>query len=208
MCRVADDEARVVRVRARAKWWLRDKIGKRERTAHGCLIYVCPNPERRVGSHSGESEGRNKRCDRVTKSAEELRTTRPRRPATTMTTTAPTPVVSTEDDAVLVQVPYASHPALSPLEGEVLWEYAKTAGLVRKLAGIAKDLGGRPNEELSSQLRVLERKMGLVLTLFKASVWAVIVEGEEAEQEMLAKEEYEARLQVANDSRDEHGAYV
>ncbi|KZT59892.1 hypothetical protein CALCODRAFT_493152 [Calocera cornea HHB12733] len=125
-----------------------------------------------------------------------------------MTTTAAPPVAPTQDDVVLVQNPYASHQALSPLEGEVLWEYARTAGLIRKLSGIAKDLGGRPNEELLSQLRVLERKMGLVLTLFKASVWAVIVEGEEAEQEMLAKEEHEARLQAANGSRDEHDRYA
>ncbi|KZP01708.1 hypothetical protein CALVIDRAFT_594402 [Calocera viscosa TUFC12733] len=127
----------------------------------------------------------------------------------TTTTSAPPPSAATaQDDAVLVQNPYASHPALSPLEGEVLWEYAKTARLVRKLSGIAKDLGGRPNEELLSQLRVLERKMGLVLTLFKASVWAVIVEGEEAEQEMLAKQEQEARLRAANGSRVEHDGFA
>jgi len=33
-----------------------------------------------------------------------------------------------------------------------------------------------PDQTLLAQLRVLERKMGLVLTLYKASVWAVINE--------------------------------
>ncbi|EJU03545.1 hypothetical protein DACRYDRAFT_114925 [Dacryopinax primogenitus] len=117
-----------------------------------------------------------------------------------MTTATSTQVSTAQDDAVLVQNPYASHPQLSSLEGEVLWEYAKTARLIRKLSGITKELGGRSNESLLAQLRVLERKMGLVLTLFKASVWAVIVEGEEAEQEMLAKQQEEARLSAANTS--------
>lgn len=41
--------------------------------------------------------------------------------------------------------------------------------------------------DLLSDLRILERKMGLVLTLFKASVWSLIqTHQDEAEQDMEA----------------------
>ncbi|KAH8117044.1 DASH complex subunit Dad3-domain-containing protein [Phellopilus nigrolimitatus] len=72
--------------------------------------------------------------------------------------------------------PYDGHPALSPLEGDVLWEYAKLSQHVKILVAKTRKLGDEPDQNLLSQLRVLETKMGLVLTLFKASVWGVINE--------------------------------
>jgi len=43
-------------------------------------------------------------------------------------------------------------------------------------------LSESPDEAMLQRLRVLERKMGLVLTLFKASVWGVVNEQTLSEQ--------------------------
>ncbi|KAF9227737.1 hypothetical protein BS17DRAFT_746497 [Gyrodon lividus] len=72
--------------------------------------------------------------------------------------------------------PYESHPGLTTNESEVLWEYAKLAQHLKDLTTRTKELSEQPDQDLLTRLRVLERKMGLVLTLFKASVWGVINE--------------------------------
>ncbi|KAI5450761.1 hypothetical protein NCC49_002768 [Naganishia albida] len=89
------------------------------------------------------------------------------------------------DDSIYTINPYAGNPQLaSPLEGEVLWEYAKLARTIRRVDALAKETSHTPNDVLLAELRSLERKMGLVLTLFKASVWSVITETEaQAEDE-------------------------
>jgi len=74
------------------------------------------------------------------------------------------------------QNPYESHPGLSAVEAEVLWEYAKLAQHVKEATMMTKRLREAPDKDLLARLRVLEKKMGLVLTLFKASVWGVINE--------------------------------
>ncbi|KAG8217669.1 DASH complex subunit Dad3-domain-containing protein, partial [Butyriboletus roseoflavus] len=72
--------------------------------------------------------------------------------------------------------PYESHPALSTTEMELLWEYAKLAQHIKDLTATTKQLSEQPDHNLLVRLRVLERKMSLVLTLFKASVWGLINE--------------------------------
>ncbi|KAI0811219.1 DASH complex subunit Dad3-domain-containing protein [Irpex lacteus] len=72
--------------------------------------------------------------------------------------------------------PYEGHPNLSELEAEVLWEYARLAQNVKELIAETRRLSEAPDATLLNRLRALEMKMGLVLTLFKASVWAVINE--------------------------------
>ncbi|KAH9857230.1 DASH complex subunit Dad3-domain-containing protein [Lenzites betulinus] len=72
--------------------------------------------------------------------------------------------------------PYEGHPNLSELEAEVLWQYAKLSQNVKELIAETRRVSEAPDEKLLQQLRALEVKMGLVLTLFKASVWAVINE--------------------------------
>jgi len=72
--------------------------------------------------------------------------------------------------------PYEQIQSLSPLEADVLWEYAKLAQHVRSLALKTRELNEAPDKTTLAQLRVLEKKMGLVMTLFKASVWGVINE--------------------------------
>ncbi|OJT12020.1 hypothetical protein TRAPUB_11430 [Trametes pubescens] len=72
--------------------------------------------------------------------------------------------------------PYEGHPNLSELEAEVLWQYAKLSQNIKELVAESRRVSEAPDEKLLKQLRGLEVKMGLVLTLFKASVWAVINE--------------------------------
>jgi DASH complex subunit DAD3 len=93
--------------------------------------------------------------------------------------------MSTEGGIDLEEVnPYESHLELTRLEGEVLWEYAKLAKNVKNVRDMAPDASGAnnaleqlllktrelseaPDEALLGQLRTLERKMGLVLTLVR-----------------------------------------
>ncbi|GLB34800.1 putative DASH complex subunit Dad3 [Lyophyllum shimeji] len=72
--------------------------------------------------------------------------------------------------------PYESHPSLTATEAEVLWEYAKLAQHVKLVTQKTRFISEEPDQMLLARLRVLEKKMGLVLTLFKASVWGVINE--------------------------------
>ncbi|KAG1891456.1 hypothetical protein F4604DRAFT_1706439 [Suillus subluteus] len=62
--------------------------------------------------------------------------------------------------------PYESHASLTCTGGECFVGLTVTT----------RRLSEGPDENLIARLRVLERKMGLVLTLFKASVWGVINE--------------------------------
>ncbi|EKM82579.1 hypothetical protein AGABI1DRAFT_33570 [Agaricus bisporus var. burnettii JB137-S8] len=77
---------------------------------------------------------------------------------------------------IFLNNPYESHPSLTPLEAEVLWEYAKLAQHVKLMTQKTRLLQEEPDKKMLTRLRVLEKKMGLVLTLFKASVWGVINE--------------------------------
>ncbi|KAJ4475720.1 DASH complex subunit Dad3-domain-containing protein [Lentinula aciculospora] len=72
--------------------------------------------------------------------------------------------------------PYENHPSLSPVEAEVLWEYAKLAQNVKLVTMKTRKLMDEPDQMLVSRLRSLDTKMGLVMVLFKASVWNVINE--------------------------------
>ncbi|MBW0487027.1 hypothetical protein O181_026742 [Austropuccinia psidii MF-1] len=63
----------------------------------------------------------------------------------------------------------------SALESEVLYEYSRMVELLDRMSDTVHDLSGMP-PHLLENLLPLERKMGLVLTLFKASVWSVLVQ--------------------------------
>ncbi|KAI0078126.1 hypothetical protein K474DRAFT_1771217 [Panus rudis PR-1116 ss-1] len=80
------------------------------------------------------------------------------------------------NDEVFESNPYEGNPNLSELEAEVLWQYARLNQNIKELVAETRRLSEAPDESLLKQLRALEMKMGLVLTLFKASVWAVINE--------------------------------
>jgi len=89
---------------------------------------------------------------------------------------------STSVNDILNINPYESHHSLTTTEAEVLWEYAKLAHLIKLVTQKTRLLGEEPDQMLLARLRVLEKKMGLVLTLFKASVWGVINEQPATEQ--------------------------
>ncbi|PSK59237.1 DASH complex subunit dad3 [Elsinoe australis] len=72
----------------------------------------------------------------------------------------------------------ADEEVLSPLEQEVLDEYAHLAGNLDKLSHILADLSTRPSAEILDALRGLERKTATVFTLLKASVYSIVLQQE------------------------------
>ncbi|PWN37468.1 DASH complex, subunit Dad3 [Meira miltonrushii] len=84
--------------------------------------------------------------------------------------------------------PYSGHRLLSEKEQEVLGEYARLAGTIRRIVDLSNSLSSsEKHEHLLRDLRILERKMGLVLTLFKASVWSLI----QTHQDELEEEQHQ-----------------
>ncbi|GAB7335690.1 hypothetical protein MBLNU13_g07999t1 [Cladosporium sp. NU13] len=71
-----------------------------------------------------------------------------------------------------------SEPELSPLEQEVLDEYAKLVGNLDDLSGILAELAANPSIEILDSLRGLERKTATVFTLLKASVYSIVLQQE------------------------------
>ncbi|KAK3069035.1 hypothetical protein LTR53_012949 [Teratosphaeriaceae sp. CCFEE 6253] len=67
---------------------------------------------------------------------------------------------------------------LSPLEQEVLDEYAKLAGNLDNLSNILAELAVNPSVEILEALRGLERKTTTVFTLLKASVYSIVLQQE------------------------------
>ncbi|CAF9917060.1 MAG: hypothetical protein HETSPECPRED_003096 [Heterodermia speciosa] len=75
----------------------------------------------------------------------------------------------------------------SPLEQEVLEEYALLLANLNKLSSQLSSLADRPTAEVLDGLRMLERKTSLVCTLLKASVYSIVLQqqiygGEEGEE--------------------------
>ncbi|KAL1303449.1 hypothetical protein AAFC00_006838 [Neodothiora populina] len=67
---------------------------------------------------------------------------------------------------------------LSPLEQEVLDEYARLAGNLEDLSTLLADLASKPSVEILDALRGLERKTSTVFTLLKASVYSIVLQQE------------------------------
>ncbi|GAA5914677.1 hypothetical protein JCM8208_000410 [Rhodotorula glutinis] len=65
------------------------------------------------------------------------------------------------------------------LELQVLQEYSATARNLDEIAAVVQRLSSA-QPQILSELRPLERKLGLILTLFKASVWSVLRQREDA----------------------------
>ncbi|KAG4302691.1 hypothetical protein PCANB_001097 [Pneumocystis canis] len=64
--------------------------------------------------------------------------------------------------------------SLSPLEIGLLQEYTRLVQNLNKLSNILYVLAHTPMVHVLDALSGLERKIGLVFTLFKASVWAIL----------------------------------
>lgn len=73
---------------------------------------------------------------------------------------------------------HENEPELSPLEQEVLDEYAKLVGNLDDLSGILAELAANPSIEILDSLRGLERKTATVFTLLKASVYSIVLQQE------------------------------
>ncbi|EAT77532.1 hypothetical protein HBH56_209380 [Parastagonospora nodorum] len=64
---------------------------------------------------------------------------------------------------------------LSPLEQEVLDEYARLLGNLNNMSTLLLDLSNKPSAAILDGLRGLERKTSLVFTLLKASVYSIVL---------------------------------
>ncbi|KAF2667332.1 DASH complex, subunit Dad3 [Microthyrium microscopicum] len=64
---------------------------------------------------------------------------------------------------------------LTPLEQEVLDEYARLLGNLNNLSDILGELAANPSPAILDSLRGLERKTSLVFTLLKASVYSIVL---------------------------------
>ncbi|OCK83265.1 hypothetical protein K432DRAFT_379653 [Lepidopterella palustris CBS 459.81] len=65
---------------------------------------------------------------------------------------------------------------LSPLEQEVLDEYARLVGNLNNMSTLLAELSANPSAEILDALRGLERKTSLVFTLLKASVYSIVLQ--------------------------------
>lgn len=65
---------------------------------------------------------------------------------------------------------------LSEKEAQVLGEYRRLVENLQALNARITALATRPTSDLLDALRTVERKTGLVFTLFKSSVWAILAD--------------------------------
>ncbi|KAJ7918701.1 hypothetical protein B0H13DRAFT_274532 [Mycena leptocephala] len=61
---------------------------------------------------------------------------------------------------IFAENPYVNHPSLSPIEAEVLWEYAKLAQNLKSLKQKTRNLTEQPDTTLLARLRVVEKRWG------------------------------------------------
>ncbi|KAG4305044.1 hypothetical protein PORY_001719 [Pneumocystis oryctolagi] len=85
------------------------------------------------------------------------------------------------DEKRLISNPRFPASVLSPLESALLQEYTRLLQNLNKLSKILYTLAHTPMVSILDALSVLERKTGLVFTLFKASVWAILANVEQVE---------------------------
>jgi DASH complex subunit DAD3 len=71
---------------------------------------------------------------------------------------------------------------LTPLEQQVLDEYARLLGNLNNLNQLLADLSENPSAEILDSLRGLERKTSLVFTLLKASVYSIVLQQQIGEE--------------------------
>ncbi|KAF3051446.1 hypothetical protein E8E11_009516 [Didymella keratinophila] len=65
--------------------------------------------------------------------------------------------------------------SLTPLEQEVLDEYARLLGNLNNMSTLLAELSDKPSAAILDGLRGLERKTSLVFTLLKASVYSIVL---------------------------------
>ncbi|GAB7343093.1 hypothetical protein MBLNU457_1172t1 [Dothideomycetes sp. NU457] len=68
--------------------------------------------------------------------------------------------------------------SLSPLEQEILDEYARLSTNLGNLSTMLSELSSKPSADILDALRGLERKTPSVFTLLKASVYSIVLQQE------------------------------
>ncbi|CAE46914.1 DASH complex subunit dad3 [Schizosaccharomyces pombe] len=62
------------------------------------------------------------------------------------------------------------------LQNQILAEYANLASNLETLVKVLQDMVYNPSNNILDSLRDLEKEVGLVYTLYKASVWAILAD--------------------------------
>lgn len=84
----------------------------------------------------------------------------------------------------ILSVDYSSNPQLSELEVRILQRYQTLAKRLNHLSQAISKLTELPTPQLLENLRVIESKIALVFTLFKAAVYSLFLQQEGIEQEI------------------------
>lgn len=71
---------------------------------------------------------------------------------------------------------------MTPLESEIIEKYQKLVQNLQTLNTRIQAMGQTPTSQVLDNLRIVERKTGLVFTLFKSSVWAILADLDTNEQ--------------------------
>lgn len=99
--------------------------------------------------------------------------------------------------------PYLGHRNLTLSEAHLLGEYYRLSQTLKRIIAISSTLSDtKPHAQVLEALRLTERKMGLVITLFKASVWSIMMEQDEKER---AREEARRLLEEEKNKEFRHG---
>lgn len=79
--------------------------------------------------------------------------------------------------------PYLGHRQLTEQEAHLLGEYHRLSQTLRRIVAISNRLSAtKQHSQTLDELRMTERKMGLVLTLYQASVFSIVLEQEEKQR--------------------------
>ncbi|CAO1636574.1 unnamed protein product [Jaminaea pallidilutea] len=100
--------------------------------------------------------------------------------------------------------PYLGRRDLTSQEAQLLGEYHRLAQTLKRILALSSPLSAtRPHAQVLDSMRSTERKMGLVITLFKASVWNIMVEQDERER---VREEARRMLEEEQEQHEGGGA--
>ncbi|CAO1631153.1 unnamed protein product [Sympodiomycopsis kandeliae] len=93
--------------------------------------------------------------------------------------------------------PYLGHRQLTEKEANLLGEYHRLSQTLRRIVQVSNRLSAaKQHAQTLDELRMVERKMGLVLTLYQSSVFSIVLEQEEKQR---AQEEARRILEEEED---------
>lgn len=117
-------------------------------------------------------------------------------------------------DAPAYHNPYLGHRQLTEQEAQVLGEYHRLSQTLRRVVQVSNRLSAtKQHAQTLDELRMTERKMGLVLTLYQASVFSIVLDQEEKQRlqeearRLMEEEEERGQVQGYGDGDDGRRAY-